>query len=213
MKSGFRRWEARELALLPTDDGALNAMIDQRSRMANRVFNRARKDGLTDRQAQYRLTNAIKDYYLNKVKVKTAKMEKTVKGKRATWKVIATDRAGFPHQWRKKLINISRIHGDKRRKKEADGVDIPIDYGEFEETPGEKGEGDRRMQKARRRAAVRDAKSVGKLRVDLLEKEYKNSFKLVAESKMLDQKRNQLERQRDLKRRLETAQAKGAKYG
>ena len=214
MGSGFRRWEARELALLPADDAALQAMIDQREKMAGKVFRKADKDGLTTKQANYRLTLAIQDYYYNKVRVKTAKMQKTVKGKRATWRVVATDRAGFPHQWRKLLIKISRIHSDKRRAKEADKVNVPLmGFGDFNETPTGKGEGDKRMQKARRRAAVRDAKSKGKLRIDILEREYKTSFKLVAESKMLNEKRDQLQRQRELKHRLETAKAAGAKYG
>lgn len=148
MQSGFRRWEARELAPLPKDDPALVAMTRQRRGMASRVLNQSFKMGLTRGQAQYQLSKTINNFYENRVKVKTSKRDPR------TLKVVATDRRGYPHQWRRKLIEISQ-----RSRKGHIFSGVPIPPKKMDETPQRKGRGKRDIQRGKRKVAVRVARA------------------------------------------------------
>lgn len=148
MQSGFRRWEARELSSLPKDDPALVAMTQQRRGMASRVLKQSFKMGLTRGQAQYQLSKTINNFYEKRVLVKRYKRDPR------TLRVVATDRRGYPHQWRRRLIEISQ----RSRKGHIDsGVPIPPKV--FNETPGRKGKGRRDIQRGKRKLAVRVARA------------------------------------------------------
>jgi len=148
MGSGFRRWEARELALLPRDDPALVVMTKQRRGMASRVLRQGSREGLSRGQAQYRLSKTILGFYEKRVLVKTVKRDPR------TLKIVSTDKRGYPHQWRRKLIDISQR---SRKKHKFAGVEIPPE--ELDETPGRKGRGRRDIQRKKRKLAVRVAKA------------------------------------------------------
>jgi hypothetical protein len=71
-----------------------------------------------------------------------------------------------------------------------------------------------KIQKARANARASFYKRTdGKLKIDILEREYKGSFKLIADAKTPTVRRDMVDRQIQLKQRLDKAQKAGVKYG